>query len=135
MSKYFKKMPSGYTENYFYEFSKGCVTFRRLGTTPNEEATTLQLARNIPELRERILRDLFTRSDDLMKLTMADVVLPTHPGRPIKKSRIKSLAAKYFSIPEKYLQYYPPAPFPEKSKVDKINKWKGKKRPLTSGTR
>ena len=38
---------------------------------------------------------------------MSDVTLPAHPGRTLKKRKLKSLAEKYFSIPDEYLPFYP----------------------------
>ena len=103
LSKYFRDMPTGYTGNYFFEFSKGYCTFRRLATTPDAEAVSIQLTKKIPELRKQILEDLFMETN-LMKVRMIDLRLPQHAGKSLSMKKIKSLGKKYFSIPDKYYQ-------------------------------
>ena len=38
---------------------------------------------------------------------MRDLTLPAHPGLKLTETKLKSLSRKYFSIPKKYLDYYP----------------------------
>ena len=41
------------------------------------------------------------------KVTMLRLTLPRNQGVELKKTKLKSLAKKYFSIPEKFRNYYP----------------------------
>ena len=134
LNKYFKHLPSGYTSNFFYEFSQGYCTFRRLANTPDNEAVSIKLTKPIPELRKQILQDLFIETD-LKKVKMVNLLLPKHPGRPITQKKIKSLGKKYFSIPEKYLKYYPPLPVPDKGIVGKEESKNSQKRNLSGDLR
>ena len=109
LNKYFKNLPSGYTANYFFEFSGGCVTYRKLGTTPSDEATTVRLDKPVAGLRKKLLLDLFGTSC-LEKLLMADLTLPVAPGRALTKAKLISLSKKYFSIPDVFLKHYPKVP-------------------------
>ena len=45
--------------------------------------------------------------DSLDNATMLRLKLPKHQGVILKKSKLDSLAKKFFSIPSKYLSYYP----------------------------
>ena len=38
---------------------------------------------------------------------MLQVTLPKHPGVKLKETKLVSLARKYFSIPDKFRNYYP----------------------------
>ena len=84
MDKYFKSLPSGYTYNYFYEFSQGFVTFRRLATTPNNEATSVGLINRTPAIKNRIPMEFFGKTDT-KTLRMIDLKLPTNAGRKLSK--------------------------------------------------
>ena len=130
LNKYFKHLPTGYTANFFYEFTKGYCTFRRLANTPNHEAVSIQLAKPIPELRKQILEDLFLQTD-VMKVKMVNLSLPRHPGRPIAMKKLKSLGKKYFSTPEKYLKYYPSLPDSIKELIAKEESKTSQKRHLS----
>ena len=106
LAKYFRKMPPGYTSNYFFEFSGGSVTMRRLTSTPDAEATTVILCDDPVRVRNLILIDLFgTSKVEDAKLCL--IRLPKHEGVKLKKSKLKSLSKKYFSIPERARNYYP----------------------------
>ena len=123
MGNYFKNMPSGYTANYFFEFRGGYVTFRELGSTPDAESRTILLAKPIPDLRNRILIDLFGKTD-LQQLRLKDLTLPVNPGRVLTKAKLKSLAKKYFSIPSKFLKHYPQVVLTEEEKESVESKQK-----------
>ena len=116
-------MPGGYTANYFFEFRGGYVTFRELGSTPDAESKTILLAKPIPDLRERILIDLFGKTD-LQQLRLQDLTLPVNPGRELTKAKLKSLAKKYFSIPKRFLKYYPEVVLTEEEKKSVESKQK-----------
>ena len=79
---------------------------RHLATTPDKDATTIHLAKSDDELRARILFDLFGKTN-LSNLRFNDLTLPTHPGNALSEKKLSSLSEKYFSIPAKYLIYYP----------------------------
>ena len=106
LSKYFKKLPDGYTNNQFFEFRGGFCTFRKLATTQDEDAVTVRICDQTPLLKERLLRDFFGRADR-KTLRMMDLTLPRNPGRTLANTKLKSLSEKYFSIPAQYLKYYP----------------------------
>ena len=38
---------------------------------------------------------------------MKDLTLPTNTGKTLRRTTLVSLSEKYFSIPKKYLDYYP----------------------------
>ena len=118
----------GYTSYYFYEFSQGFVTYRRLAGSPDEEASTILLGKSPPELlRKQILADLFKQTD-VMNVNMRDLTLPIHPGKSLKIKKLKSLAKKFFSIPTVYLKFYPPPPPPDSSSNKKRDIVKDNKR-------
>ena len=82
---------------------------RALCTTSDELAVRKSLLRNdleYTELRAAIIDDLFG-VDSLDDATMLRMKLPKHQGVKLKKSKLASLAKKFFSIPSKYLSYYP----------------------------
>ena len=106
LSKYFVKMPSGFTFYYFFEFSNGYVTYRRLANSPDEEALTHKLIDLTNDTRDLILIDLFGTTD-IDKIGFRDLTLPAHPGIKLKEAKLKSLSKKYFSIPQEFLDYYP----------------------------
>ena len=106
LSKYFAKMPSGFTSYYFFEFTNGYVTYRRLANSPGEEALTHKLIDLTNGTRELILMDLFGTTD-IDKIGFRDLTLPVHPGIDLKEAKLKSLSKKYFSIPKDFLDYYP----------------------------
>ena len=108
MNKFFKNLPSRYTFNYFFEFSKGVVSYRPLATSPDEDATTVKLVKFSPTLKDKIMVELFGKVDK-NSIRMRDVTLPSHPGRTLTKTKLESLSKKYFSIPKKYIKYYPKA--------------------------
>ena len=55
-------MPSGYTSNYVFEFTKGVVTMRALCTTPDSLSERFDLLRSgadYNQTKKAIIRDLF----------------------------------------------------------------------------
>ena len=82
------------------------MTYRYLGNTSDEDAITIKVTKQVPGLRNRILLDFFGKTD-IAQVQMSDLTLPVHPGRVLKKLKLKSLAKKYFSIPDEYLPFYP----------------------------
>ena len=110
LDKYFKKMPPGFTFNYYFEFVNGNCTMKKLTTTPDEEAIVFNMVKGDPGLvRKAILQDLFG-SDKLEDMRLDNVQLARHAGNVLKPKKLKSLSQKYFSIPDQYLGYYPNLP-------------------------
>ena len=106
LNKYFKDIPGGFTKFYFFEFTKGFLTYRRLATSPDSEAITIKLIEFTPGLKKKLLIELFGKNDDT-DLKMLDLKLPTNPGKTLGETKIKSLAEKYFSIPAEFRELYP----------------------------
>ena len=133
LNKFFKNLPARYTFNYFFEFSIGVVSFRPLANSPDNEATTVRLLKITPSTKAEIMMELFG-SVDKSTHTMRSLTLPTHNGNALTKTKLKSLYKKYFSIPEKYLKYYPKVDrLNLELKANKNNKEKPSKRKLASG--
>ena len=119
LNKHFKDLPGGFTTKYhFFEFRSGYVTYRHLATTDDKDAFTIKLVDSLKGLRTKLLIELFGRCDT-SDLCFKDVLLPLHPGKSLKLTKLKSLAKKYFSIPQKFLKYYPEVPVDEKKKKNK----------------
>ena len=106
MAKYFKKLPSGYTNSYFFEFNNGFCTFRRLASSPDSEAHTIQIYEYSEDLKSRVLEDFFGSCETGLPV-MSDLTLEVNPGRSLGVNKLKSLSKKYFSIPKKYRSFYP----------------------------
>ena len=130
LNKFFKNLPVGYTNNYFFEFSQGFVTFRRMGTSPDAETTSVRLIEVTPAIRKTLRTELFGNQDG-STITMRDLTLPKHAGKTLTKKKLESLSKKYFSIPKKYLKYYPKFEGPVKD-LNSVNSKKAnvKKRKL-----
>ena len=105
LDKYFKDLPTGYTSFYFFEFTKGFLTYRRLATSPDSGAVTVRLVDLSTGAKDKLLSELFGKNST-SKLQMADLTLPMNPGKILTDSKLKSLSEKYFSIPECNLKYY-----------------------------
>ena len=132
LDKFFKNLPARYTFNYFFEFSNGVVSYRPLANSPNHEATTVRLLNITPTTRAEIMMELFG-SVDKTSQNMRNLSLPTHTGNALTKTKLKSLYKKYFSIPKKYLKYYPNVDHLKlDKKQNKENKDKSSKRKLAS---
>ena len=106
LSKYFKRLPAGFTSNYFFEFCDGLVTYRHLITTPDAQAVTFRLVDDPVATRKLIINELFRvrllKSAELVKMRLSP-----NPGIILKKSKLKSLSKKYMSIPKQFRSYYP----------------------------
>ena len=120
-------MPDKYTENYFFEFSGGYCTYRRLATTPDSEAHTAHIYDYSEALKKKLMADLFT-CEAPRTPKMLDLTLAKHCGRNLPITKLKSLAKKYFSIPVKYRSFYPEALVTEASKLAKKVEPTGRKR-------
>ena len=130
LDKYFGNLPNKYTGFYFFEFTRGYVTYRYLATTEDKDAITIKLDHSVDGLRSRILMDLFGKCDS-SNLRFEDIKLPVHTGNKLSLDKLKSLSKKYFSIPAKYLDYYPKYVKPiKKGKIEQASK--SKKRQLNS---
>ena len=71
--------------------------------------------------------DFFGSHQPLVPM-MKDLTLPKHPGRVLAKTKLISLAKKYFSIPVKFRSFYPKELPKEAKKLSKSAKKKIKKR-------
>ena len=63
--------------------------------------------------------ELFGKTD-LSSVDMLDLKLPVNPGRTLSKSKLKSLAEKYATIPECYINYYPKSESVPKRSVEQV---------------
>jgi hypothetical protein len=122
LAKYYRRMPDGYTANYFFEIDRGNVTMRHLVTTSEQEAVQFSLIANGDPLaiRDAFLVDLLGNEYDLAMATMKDIRLQHQPLLPMTMKKTKSLALKYFSIPSEYLSYYPAAPEESRSESKRL---------------
>ena len=93
------------------------------------------MARRIPDLKSSIELDLFGKADT-KNLRMMDLTLPKHPGKVLAQKKLKSLSKKYFSIPDKFLKFYPKCSTLKKQKdpSDTDQKRISIKRPGNPGT-
>ena len=87
LDKYFKDLPSGYTSFYFFEFTRGFVTFRHLATTPDSEARTIQLLDLTSVLKDELLIELFGKTA-ISDVKMTDLNLPVNPGRLLSETKL-----------------------------------------------
>ncbi|OWZ19925.1 hypothetical protein PHMEG_0005752 [Phytophthora megakarya] len=99
--KYFSPPPPGYTSNYFFEIDHGICTARKNVDTADGDSITFAMIDpiNFEPIRKAILGPDIK---SIWEASISGVLLPQHP--------IKSLSAKYFSIPKEYLAYYPNVP-------------------------
>ena len=67
LGKYFKKLPTGLTQNYFFEFEKGAVTYRHLSGSPDSEAVHFPMCytSNLDTLKNALTLELFGQQIDL----------------------------------------------------------------------
>lgn len=120
LNKYFKDIPGGYTKFYFFEFTGGYLTYRRLANSPDSDAISLQLIDLKPGVKEKLLVELFGKTD-VENLRMTDLNLPKNQGKVLGDKKLKSLSEKYFSIPDGYKKYYPKYVKPIKKKIKPNN--------------
>ncbi|KAG2799737.1 hypothetical protein PC118_g20650 [Phytophthora cactorum] len=88
LDKYFMSPPSGYTSNYLFEIDNGLCTARNTVDTADGDSITFAMVD--PDNVDHIKK-----------------ALPRHPIKELPAKKVKSLSAKYFSIPKEYLAYYP----------------------------
>lgn len=102
-------MPAKYTFNYVYEFRNGVVNYKRTVATPEKEGFRHTLCSSPQATRKAVLRELFDLAPDatLRQIVNAPLNLPVLPSRPLKPSKLASLAKKYPTIPRKHRSYYP----------------------------
>ena len=106
LTKHIKKLPSGYSKNYYFEIEDGIVNFKYIATTPNNNALSFVIYKDKVETRQQLLEELFGHSD-LTKLEFSTLSLSKAERLKLSKKKLKSLGRKYLTIPKKYLQSYP----------------------------
>ncbi|KAE9041806.1 hypothetical protein PR003_g4285 [Phytophthora rubi] len=63
---------------------------------------------NFGAIRKAFITDLFGPTVlSIWEASINSVQLPKHPMKELSEMKTKSLAAKYFSIPQEHLNYYP----------------------------
>lgn len=97
---------NGYTKNHFYEFSDGQVSIRHLVGSEIKHVHDYLIKGSEGIIKRRILQSLIGNTS-LEKATFDSIILNRHPVIEFPKSKVSSLAEKYFSIPEDKLSYYP----------------------------
>lgn len=111
LDKYFKNLPSGFTQNYFFEFDEGIVTMKHLANSPDSESvcTPMILPGTASTIRSVLLQELFGLSalKNLTGESIDSIQLPRHPGIDLSRKKLLSLSKKYFSIPLEYRPYFP----------------------------
>ncbi|OWZ12487.1 hypothetical protein PHMEG_00014342 [Phytophthora megakarya] len=91
--------PAGYTANYLFEIDEGvCTTVN----TPDKDAITFRM------IDPTLIAELFgSNVKSIWEASIRGVELPRHPVKELPEKKMKLLVAKYFSIPQQYLSYYP----------------------------
>ncbi|GMF38479.1 unnamed protein product [Phytophthora fragariaefolia] len=113
LAKYFTAPPDGNTANYLFEIEDGLCTARKTVNTPDDESISFSMISqsNLATIRQAVIADLFGPNiRSIWEASIASVQLPRHQTKELSEKKQKSLAAKYFSIPKKYLDYYPAVP-------------------------
>eukprot|EP00644_Phytophthora_capsici_P003287 jgi/Phyca11/103220/e_gw1.7.467.1 len=113
LSKYFISPPSGYTSNYFFEIDQGVCTARKTVNAPDSEACTYAMINpdSLDEIRNAFITELFgTHVRTIWEASIHNVQLPRCQPKELSEKKLKSLSAKYFSIPQEFLDYYPAVP-------------------------
>ena len=75
----------------------------RFATSLDEGATTVMLMEVSPEVKNRIMLELFGKVDS-SQIQMIDISLPKHAGNTLTKKKLSSLAKKYSSAPDHFLR-------------------------------
>ena len=108
--QHFIPIPSidnGYTKNHFYEFADGQVSIRHIVGSDIKYVHNY-VAEGLGKIIKKAIISSIFGNVCLQKATVEDIILTRHPvGDFPKKSKVSSLAEKYFSIPEDKLYYYP----------------------------
>ena len=100
LSKYFRKLPGGFTANYVFEFTRGVLTMRALCSTPDDQAIRVNLLKgnqSYDRTRQVILQDLFG-VESIEEASMQRLCLERHSGVELKKSKLCSLARNIFQF-------------------------------------
>jgi hypothetical protein len=97
-----KNMPTGYTSNYFFEFSNGEV---HMGSCFTSELEVHRFTDDPQDAAAAIEHALFNKP--IGEATFDDVQLRRTPLQVISQKKLESMAEKYSSIPREALPYYP----------------------------
>lgn len=103
----------GYTANYLFEIDNGICTARASVDTPDTDAVTYAMIdpSNSATIRTAILTEHFGANvRSIWEASLSSVQLPRQPTKVLPPQKLKSLSAKYFSIPKQFLDYYPDVP-------------------------
>ncbi|ETP21200.1 hypothetical protein F441_05217 [Phytophthora nicotianae CJ01A1] len=104
---------AGYTSNYLFEIDQGICTARKTVQTPDDEAITFNMVKctSIETVRKAFITELFGPSiQTIWEASIHSVHLPRKPTQDLSDKKMKSLSAKYCSIPQQRLTYYPAVP-------------------------
>ena len=106
LSKFIKKMPTGYTKNYFFAIEDGVVSFKHIATTSDTAACNFTIFEDIEETRKNVLTALFGHFN-LKHLEWHQLALPLCSPKKLTRKKLVSLGKKYPTIPAEYLKHYP----------------------------
>ena len=106
LSKFIRKMPPGYTKNYFFSIEDGVVSFKHIATTPDDASCSFTIFQDVELTRKKVCSALFGHSD-LRLLEFAQLALALTTPRKLSVKKLVSIAKKYPTIPNKYLTHYP----------------------------
>jgi hypothetical protein len=117
LSKYFTKLPVGFTSFFYFEVSDGRCVYKYTGDS--EDSSVHAFTRNAEWARSGLLRDIFglPPTATLADILKAPLKLPVLPPRELNEKKVESLANKYPTIPRKYQSYYPRPVGTEQSSV------------------
>jgi hypothetical protein len=105
LGKYFKKLPTGFTNNYCFEFFEGKCIMRELCSL--DSAGLEHVFTPTPKVvAKAIINDLFN-VDSVDQIALSRINLPQHQGNSIEAKKLKSLSLKYMSIPRQFQSFYP----------------------------
>ncbi|EEY67291.1 uncharacterized protein PITG_04284 [Phytophthora infestans T30-4] len=114
-NKYFISPPSGYTSNYLFEIDQGVCTARKTVNAPDSETCTYVMINpnSLDEIRNTFITELLgIHARTIWEAFIHSVRLPRCKTKELSEKKLKSLSAKYFSIPQEFLVYYPAVPEP-----------------------
>ena len=97
-------MPTGFTDNYVFEFHAGNVTMQHL--ISDDEGVRIQLCENHEAVGKEMWAEAFGTATKT-NLKMSNVKLPKHPTKDLDAKKVKSLSLKYHAIPPEHTWYYP----------------------------
>ncbi len=109
LMKFFKKLPTGFTENYMFEHYDGSVVYKKLLSTNDSDASIHIFTPTMAESRKAILKDLFGLKADasIQDIISAPLRLPVTPERKLSATKVASIRNKFPMIPSVYRGYYP----------------------------